>query len=244
MAPMKRLVTAARRYMPTSCELCLQQCDGEINICHRCRPFIVRGGQHCISCALPLPVNLAEQMPRQCGQCLAQPPSLDRCFSLCDYTTVAAALIQAIKYQQRKPVTKMLSQLLAESLRHQYRQDSLPTLIIPVPLHRLKLFYRGFNPAQQIAYIVGRELAIKSDVTLIKKIHATPDQHGLNKKQRRQNLNNAFSGSTQLQRFCHIAIIDDVVTTGTTANTIATLAKKHGVKRVDCWSLARTPSPG
>ncbi|CAH0991897.1 hypothetical protein SIN8267_02012 [Sinobacterium norvegicum] len=236
---MNSLTAALRRYIPHHCELCLEAADKTVNICRRCREQVIRHGHYCRSCALPLTATHLDH----CGQCLSQPLSIDRCISLCDYCPLVAALIHAIKYQQRKPITKLLSQLLAESVLEQYRHDVLPSLLLPVPLHRYKLFSRGFNPAQQIADVASRELKLKMSSNVLRKIKITADQHGLNKKQRLKNLNNAFDCRYQLAGQSHIVIIDDVITTGTTANTIAALLKKQGVKRVDCWSLARTPSP-
>jgi ComF family protein len=116
----------------------------------------------------------------------------------------------------------------------------LPEMIMPVPLHPTRLTERGFNQALELAKPIGRHFNIPVDKKSCSRIKATATQSTLDKKVRTKNMRGAFAIA---QRFnCkHLAIIDDVVTTGNTVNELAKTVKASGVQRVDVWALARTP---
>jgi ComF family protein len=114
----------------------------------------------------------------------------------------------------------------------------LPDRIVPVPLHRSRYAQRGFNQAMEIARTVARELELPLDFSGCLRHRDTPHQTGLPAKQRRKNMKNAFSLVKPVDAR-HIALIDDVMTTGTTVHELAALYKKAGVGRVDVWVCAR-----
>jgi ComF family protein len=130
-----------------------------------------------------------------------------------------------------------LSNLL--SLRIQGSAD-LPDLVIPVPLHPARLGERGFNQSLEIARLVTKRLELETDWRSVKRIRPTPPQTGLSEKERRRNLRAAFSISGDL-RGRHVALLDDVITTGATLSELSRLLMRQGVERVDLWALARTP---
>lgn len=125
--------------------------------------------------------------------------------------------------------------LLADHLK---QTADRPDLILPVPLHKARYRQRGFNQAIEIARIVGRELQTPLDLTSCKRNRDTPHQTRLPAKKRRKNLKNAFSIIKPIHAQ-HIAILDDVMTTGSTAHELAYVLKKAGVGRVDVWVCAR-----
>lgn len=141
---------------------------------------------------------------------------------------------------------KFLTTQLVTNIEHAYGNNSLPQCIIAVPMHWKKLLQRGFNQADIISHHLSKTLDIKV-IQPIKKCAPTANQHQLNKHQRQYNLQNSFTLTEKshitLAEIDHIALVDDVVTTGATVNTLASILKKTGANNVDVWALARTPSP-
>jgi ComF family protein len=98
---------------------------------------------------------------------------------------------------------------------------------------------RGFNQALELARLIAAQLNIPVDYSLCQRDKATPFQSGLSARQRKRNLKNAFS-MTKTVPYKHVAIFDDVVTTGTTVNELAKKLKQSGVQIVEVWAIART----
>lgn len=144
-------------------------------------------------------------------------------------------LIHGLKFEQRFQNARLLGTLLAESLRS---GEALPQLLIPVPLHPKRYRERGFNQAIEIGRTVAKQLQLPLELSACRRHRDTPHQTGLTAKQRRKNLRNAFSVTRSLAAE-HVAILDDVITSGTTANELAKILKNSGVKRVDVWACAR-----
>jgi ComF family protein len=124
---------------------------------------------------------------------------------------------------------------LAEHLK---QSAQVPDLIVPVPLHKFRYRERGFNQAIEIAKIFSKELHIPLDITSCIRHHDTPHQIELSAKQRRKNMKNVFTLIKPINAN-HVAILDDVMTTGSTAHELASLLKKAGVSRIDIWACAR-----
>jgi ComF family protein len=130
---------------------------------------------------------------------------------------------------------RTLGRLLAERLaEHPHRPDAL----VPVPLHPRRYRERGFNQSAEIALELSRRLAIPLHASLCTRIRHTPAQAGLSARQRRVNVRRAFQvADTGLPR--HVAIVDDVVTTGTTVNELARTLRAAGVAYIQVWAVAR-----
>jgi ComF family protein len=116
----------------------------------------------------------------------------------------------------------------------------MPDLILPVPLHATRLRERGYNQAAEIARTVGRELSIPVDLRSCARVLATTPQSGLEQKARRRNVRGAFR-VVRSPGADRIAILDDVVTTGSTVSELSKALLKAGAERVDVWAAARTP---
>jgi ComF family protein len=115
----------------------------------------------------------------------------------------------------------------------------MPDLIIPAPLHIKRLRERGFNQASLLAKHLGKILKIPVDHHSLVKRKATANQAELTLKTRRTNLNGAFQVTRPLTAN-HVAILDDVVTTGSTAREIAKTLKRNGVDYIQVWGVAHT----
>ncbi len=116
---------------------------------------------------------------------------------------------------------------------------TLPDQLIPVPLHNLRMAKRGFNQASELGNYVGKILDIPLQATALRRRRHTQAQSGLSRKQRRKNVQGAFYWHGPVLPGRHIALIDDVMTTGTTVTECTSLLKKAGAKRVDIWVAAR-----
>lgn len=115
----------------------------------------------------------------------------------------------------------------------------LPGMIIPVPLHRLRLFERGFNQAYELGANISKQLNVPLLATALRRHRNTRAQSGLDRKQRRKNLNNAFYWAGIAKPSGYIALVDDVMTTGATVTECTRVLKTAGAKRVDVWVATR-----
>ncbi|MDP3857243.1 MAG: ComF family protein [Stagnimonas sp.] len=173
-----------------------------------------------------------------CPACQKRPRAFDAAFAAFRYGTPSAQAVLGLKYAARFREARWLAQAMAEALRR--RAEPLPALLIPVPLHRGRLFRRGYNQSLELARHLGRELRIAVDPNKARRIRATPDQIGLSAAQRRRNLRGAFAVEGDVGGL-HIALLDDVMTTGATLDELARACKAAGAVRVEAWTIARQP---
>ena len=218
--------------LPPRCVLCGQS-SGSICICEACKADLPWQGFRCLQCALPL------GSPRDtiCGACIQNPPPFSRTVCPLQYEFPANRLVQAFKFKRQLAAGRVLSHLICESVSGQ--DFSLPDMLIPVPLHQLRLFKRGFNQAYELAAYAGRVLDIPLGAGVLRRQRNTKAQSGLSRKQRRKNLRGAFYWHDTYKPARHIALVDDVMTTGTTVTECARVLKRAGAKRVDVWVAAR-----
>lgn len=218
---------------PPTCILCGNKGFASRDLCYSCYRQLPGNDNGCGCCAEVLDVSAAAGT--LCGRCLSRRPAYDKAYAPFVYQGAVAHLITALKFNARYPNARLLGMLLAEYLK---RHAELPDRIVPVPLHRSRYAQRGFNQAMEIARTVARELELPLDFSGCLRHRDTPHQTGLPAKQRRKNMKNAFSLVKPVDAR-HIALIDDVMTTGTTVHELAALYKKAGVGRVDVWVCAR-----
>ncbi len=144
-------------------------------------------------------------------------------------------LITTLKFNADFKNARLLGLLLSEYLNSTAEK---PELLIPMPLHNARYRQRGFNQTIEIARTVSTQLKIPLEINTCLRDRDTPHQTALSAKQRRKNIKNAFS-ITKTIHAKHVAILDDVMTTGSTAHELARVLKKAGVGRVDVWVCAR-----
>lgn len=227
--------------LPHRCRLCLSCYPSAL--CSGCRDDLPWLRHHCWQCALPLPraTTPVESKPHCCGECLHQPPAYERCIAAFTYSPPIDRLIHRFKHHASLADGKLLSQQLGLQLQSAYKEDHWPDAITAVPLHWRRQLKRGFNQAAYIARQLSKQLQIPTRSGL-KRHQPTDKQQHLSRRQRLQNLHSSFSCNDHFQDL-HVALVDDVMTTGTTARELSSILIAAGASRVDIWVLARTPAP-
>lgn len=223
------------------CLLCLEEAEEAAPICMSCETELPWLGEQCRTCALPLPLAGVT-----CGQCLKQPPAFELVAVPWLYDFPVDTLITRFKHSAKWPYGRLLGELLAQFLQHRYdEQMPRPDALVPVPMAKRRLRQRGFNQAAMLAHWLSEHLQIVCDEKLILRIQDTSAQQDLKAEARRKNLRNAFALAPGASvRGLHLALVDDVLTTGATAHALARLLLDAGAARVDVYCLARTPKPG
>ncbi|WMC10364.1 ComF family protein [Oceanimonas pelagia] len=208
------------------CLLCRQDCHDAALLCQHCRNELPVLEHPCPGCACPLPMAGA-----RCGHCQKRPPPWQRMQVLAPYEAPFNRLVHDLKYHGRLLNGRLLGQLLAERLLPPW-----PEAVLPVPLHWWRRLRRGGNQAEEIAR--GLPPALTVDHRLLRRVRATAAQTHLSKAERRRNLTGAFTTASCPYR--HVALLDDVITTGATMAELTRLLQAHGVERVEVWAVCRT----
>jgi len=215
--------------LPQNCILCGSVC-GHRQLCTGCSQDLpLHHSPCCPVCALPATQG------EVCGNCLKLPPRFDATTAALNFDFPADAIVRALKYQGQLEIAGLLATILAQRLAG----CDKPDFILPMPLHATRLQQRGFNQAAEIARRVAHRLAVPFTVNAAVRVRATDPQAGLPLEQRRKNLRGAFAAAEDLSGK-KIAVIDDVMTTGTSLNELAKTLKAAGAVRVECWVAART----
>ena len=217
---------------PLSCVLCGAKGGYGLDLCIGCAKDLQRLQNPCYCCGLPL--TGADQS--LCGNCLKKMPHFDRTFCGYTYQPPFNLFIQRMKFSGSLQFISLLSALHAAFVLD--KAGPLPELMIPVPLHRARMRERGFNQALELTKQLSRQLSLPYSNKLCWRHRAVPSQRGLTAKQRRSNLRNAFT-IAPLTGVKHIALIDDVMTTGSTLEAIASVLKSAGAARVSGLVVAR-----
>lgn len=211
---------------PPHCIVCLEQ--GEKFLCADCQASLRMIENPCVVCGTSLLVP-----GKTCGACLKKPPAYDQVLTLYQYDGVVAKYISHLKFYRDLFYADLFAELMGQKL------TELPDVIIPVPLHRRRLFKRGFNQSLEIARRIGELLNVEVDYQSCRRIRHTKAQSELPAKDRLKNVRDAFAVNENF-RAKSVAIVDDVMTTGNTVNELAKVLRKVGVKEVLVWCVART----
>lgn len=224
-----------------TCLLCDEAADAALAICTSCEAELPWLGGHCQVCALPLP-----SQGLVCGACLKKPPSFSKVEVPWRYAFPIDSLITRFKHQAKWPLGRLLGELLSQHLQHAFDEGlPRPDLLLPVPLADRRQRQRGFNQAGLLTEWLSTNLQLPLQAHWLQRVIDTPAQQQLDASTRKRNLRKAFAlapDSSVSGR--HVALVDDVLTTGATAESLARLLKKAGAARVDVYCLARTPKPG
>jgi ComF family protein len=216
-----------RRILPAQpCLLCgamshdgvwCASCDADLPYLH---------GAHCPTCALPSPGGAT------CGRCLRKRPLFDRTVAACAYAFPLNQLIQSLKFHEQLQLAQGLAERLAA------RVQVLPDCVVPMPLHPARLRARGYNQSQELARHIARRLNIPLLPHACLRIRDTPPQSALKWKERTKNMRKAFQ-CTQDFTEQHVAIVDDVMTSGASINELALALRRNGAREISAWVVAR-----
>jgi ComF family protein len=225
--------------LPVNCVFCgLRTLAEQPNICPDCASDLPWLENTCGRCGLPLPVVAGVET--LCGQCLHAPPVYHLLQTLFSYQFPIDQLVLRLKFQQQFVYAHLLGELLAERVAQYYASNaSQPAMILPMPLHARRLRERGFNQAVELARPVARRLGVPIGYGCAKRVKYTAAQMELPLKLRAQNVQQAFVAAPRLAGL-HVAIIDDVITSGHTVHELALALRAVGVTRIDVWGIART----
>ncbi len=215
---------------PPRCVLCAVAVPSALELCQDCLLDLPRPGSQCHRC------GGERQGVGLCGQCQRRPPWYDATIVPFVFGPPLDRLIRDFKYQRRLRYARVLGELLSRELRT--RLGPLPEVIIPVPLHGARLRQRGFNQSVELARPLARALDIAIDRSSVIRSRNTRPQADLGLQQRSRNLRGAFSIRRRI-RYRHVAIVDDVMTSGHTVNQLARCLRRAGAKNIQVWTLAR-----
>lgn len=235
--PVFQLVDAL---IPSLCLLCRRAVRGRKPLCRACEQCLPWNRVACVRCAMPLPVAVS-MAASICADCLQAPPLFDRALCAFRYEEPIAGLLNRYKHNDQLACGYWLAHGLAQRIREHYQTENiaLPDCVLPVPLHWRRMQRRGFDQGYEIARVLARQLCLPLSMALQRQRN-TQSQQGLNRAQRHSNLHAAFVLRQPLP-YCRVALVDDVLTTGSTATEITRVLYAAGAAEVHLWALARTP---
>ena len=211
---------------PQPCFLC-----GDISaqaICEDCLNDLPYLKTACVCCGMNLPISDI------CGNCASNPPIFNQAKALFPYSYPVNILIQVAKFQGNFAILKLLGDLMGQG----FKNEKQPDVLIPIPLHFKRLHKRGYNQSLEIAKRIAFHTGTHINNEVCQRIKDTAQQALLSTKERRRNLKNAFSITNLPKKWQHIVLIDDVMTTGSTANELSKVLFSAGAQRVDVWCCA------
>ncbi len=219
---------------PNFCYLCGEPTSTGRDLCTGCKMILPWIEDRCFQCGLALGEGSV-----YCSQCQDSPPKFDRLCALFEYQPPVIQLIIGLKFEKRLAYGRILGELLADHILYKwYKNGVYPEAVLPVPLHAQRQRARGFNQAVELLMPQSRVCKIPILLNRCKRIQPTPPQSSLNKQGRKRNMKGVFQVIGPLP-YEHIAILDDVVTTGSTVNALCEVLKEAGIIRIDVWTICR-----
>ena len=252
LQPLQSAVIATKRLnIGTYCAICHRRARGDIDLCRFCIALLKqcthqnRAGvttcvcpacgqeQHCTA-------KSSIESSGHCGclTCNSGHRLLHRIVAPYRYAFPLSRLIHRFKYHEQRQLARVLATLLVEEIRRQCASD-LPQFIVPMPMPVSRMRARGFNQALDLAHWISKPLNLPVGRDLVTRIEDTESLAGLSRQARQQRILGAFRASEEVQGK-HLAIVDDVFTTGASARELARELYDSGAASVELWVLART----
>jgi ComF family protein len=220
--------------------------------CPSCRAIVERDGSFCAPCwsrldfltapmctccGLPFAYSSGEEA--LCGACAQTPPPFDRARAALVYNSGSAGLVLALKHGDRTGLARIMAGMMARAAAPMLEERPI---LVPVPLHVRRLRERRFNQAALLARMLARSMNLPVFTTALARLRDTPMSRGMSRRQRAQNVRGAIrvrSGAEARIKGAHILLVDDVMTTGATAEACARALRRAGARRIDIVTFAR-----
>lgn len=241
--------------LPERCHLCDAPSQTAQALCKECRLALnnqrLTVHSSCSRCALPLTAEATSRV--FCAWCIRQRPLFERCIAASVYASHSARLVNRLKHSMQLPAARIIADEMVRSIKTSYGADpsrqsgsthttSHVDLVVPVPLHRRRLRQRGFNQAIEIGKPLCAQLSLPLALNACQRLRDAHPQQGLSRRQRARNLRGAFTATCEVTGK-HVALLDDVVTTTSTANAATQSLLDAGAISCEVWCFARTPAP-
>lgn len=235
-----KTIETYKRLLFRQCFVCHSK--SQAPLCEHCQPGFQINSPCCQHCKIPL--NTADLL---CGGCQVLPPPYQNCIAPYRFDGIMKNLIHRIKFHQENHFIRPITYLLSKHLINFYSDKTWPDQLIYVPSHPDRIRERGFcqtqimsdHLTQYINELSGNAALLNNHSNPIRKSINTHAQHTLTKKERQKSPLNTYEVIHPIPQ--HIALFDDVMTTGSTIHTCCKLLQKGGAKQIDVWVLARTP---
>ena len=223
---------------PNICYLCSNEVLTH-GLCATCWSKLIFITQpYCYICSTPFQYSLGDHIA--CAKCLETPPNFDQCKSIMKYNNHSKKLIMHFKNHNAGYLKKFFVRLI---MNHTTDFMNQVDIIMPVPIHKWRMFWRGYNQseliAKELAHVTGKKYLRDG----LLKIHMTKSQSHYKQKDRLQNVKNTFEINGEHERIIknkNILLVDDVITTGATINECAKVLKNHNAAKVFIITLAKT----
>ncbi|MBV8802513.1 MAG: ComF family protein [Gammaproteobacteria bacterium] len=219
--------------LPYTCILCKKMPIPVRDLCSECEQCLPTLNKSCARCAYPISESI------YCESCETIEPPYDSIHTLYLYKAPIMQFILELKFKHVLVNARLLGELMAQKIKNVWYADkALPDIILPIPLHFSRMKERGFNQAVEIARPIAKVIQRPLVYDIAQRIKATSAQATLNLAERRQNMQQAFIIRKNISHL-HIAVIDDVITTGETIREFCKMLKQSGAAKIDVWCCAR-----
>ena len=226
--------------LPPRCAGCGAITTEPHRFCFACWSRLVFLGEPCCAvCALPF--EFSQGADARCGGCLAGPPAFERMRAAVVYGEIPRTVALKLKYGGRPGVAETMAGLMQRHLPGERGEGADAPILVPVPLHRWRIWKRGYNQAALIASALSRRSGLAARLDLLERPKATPPLKAMNPKQRRETVRGAFRVAERHRETVRgraFVLIDDVFTSGATVDACARVLKRTGAARVEvlCWA--------
>jgi ComF family protein len=223
--------------LPPRCPGCGAVTADPHRFCLGCWSSLTFLGEPCCSrCALPFDYGEGGGEEVLCGGCLTEPPSYDRLRAAVAYGEISRKVALKLKYGGRPGVAETIARLMQRHL-----DPAEGAILAPVPLHRWRIWRRGYNQSALIASALAARSGLEARLDIVQRVKATPPLRSMGPRERREAVRGAFRIHPARKAGLKgkaVVLVDDVYTSGATANACARVLKRAGAAQVNilCWA--------